>query len=151
MPTVSLTGADTVIIAGQVLLDFADADNCLLEYPNDLVATKVGKNGNSIYALNTMGLLVDVTLRLIRGSDDDKFMDQFVADTKQDFAGFELLDGTFTKRVGDGQGNITNDTYILSGGVIKKQVAAKSNVEGDTEQSISIYHLTFANADRAIL
>ncbi len=151
MPVVSLTGNDTVVIGGRVLTDFADADNAAMTYPNELAAVKTGKNGNSIYAWNEMGRIVEVVLRMIRGSDDDKFLNGLLATQKADFAAFVLLDGEFVKRVGDGAGNISNDTYLLDGGIFSKQVEAKSNVEGDTEQSLSIYSLKFANGDRAVM
>ena len=58
--------------------------------------------------------------------------------------------GQFVKKIGDGQGNITSDTYVCSGGVFTKQVEGKSNVEGDTEQSTATYTVKFSNAPRAI-
>lgn len=151
MSVVSLTGNDTVVIAGRVLTDFADADNATLEFPNELAAVKVGKNGNAIYALNSTGRMVDVTLRLIRGSSDDAFLNSLLAAQNANFAATVLLNGQFVKRVGNGQGVVTSDTYFTSGGIFNKGVAAKSNVEGDTEQSVALYTLKFANGDRAQL
>lgn len=150
MPVASLTGQDTIVLAGRVLRDFADGDVAKLEYPNELAAVKTGKNGNSIFAFNTMGLQCEMTLRVIRGSEDDNFLNALLAQMRADFASFVVLDGQFVKRVGDGNGNITNDTYLVGGGVFTKNVAANSNVEGDTEQSISMYTLKFANADRSV-
>jgi hypothetical protein len=151
MSVVSLTGQDTVVIAGRVLTDFGDADNATLEFPNELAAVKVGKNGNAIYALNATGRMADVVLRLIRGSDDDSFLNTLLAIQNADFARTYLLSGQFVKRVGDGAGNVASDTYFVGGGIFSKAVSAKSNVEGDTEQSLAIYTLKFANADRAQL
>jgi len=59
-------------------------------------------------------------------------------------------DAEFSKKIGDGQGNITSDTYIMSGGVFTKQVEAKSNVEGDSEQSVAIYTIKWSNSPRVI-
>jgi hypothetical protein len=67
-----------------------------------------------------------------------------------DFASFVLMIGQLIKKVGDGLGNITNDTYILSGGVFSKAVEVKTNAEGDTEQSVSIWNMRFSNAPRVI-
>ena len=58
--------------------------------------------------------------------------------------------GEFIKLIGDGSGNVNNDTYVLSGGVFMKQVMAKDNVEGDVTQSVAEYELKFSNAPRAI-
>jgi hypothetical protein len=145
----SLTGNDSFVIAGRILTNFADADNGTVEFPNDIANVKTGKNGNAIFAENNMGRQCDTNLRLIRGSPDDLFLNDLLTQQLADFAAFEVLDGQFIKRVGDGNGNITNDTYLLGGGIFIKQVPGKSNAEGDTEQSLSMYHLKFANSGRA--
>jgi hypothetical protein len=150
MPTVSLTGQDTVYLGGRVFLDFADADNASLTFPNDIASVKTGKNGNSLYALNASGKQADLVLRLIRGSSDDLFLNYLLALQNFDFPSTVLLDGQFVKRLGDGLGNISSDTYQCSGGIFSKQVEVKSNSEGDTEQSLSIYNLKFSNAERSI-
>lgn len=149
--TVSLTGSDTIVIAGRVFNDFADGDNCDLSFPNELMGVKTGKNGNSIYAFNATGRQCDFKARVIRGSADDKFLNDIMQDMIADPAGFVLLEGQMTKRTGDGIGNITHDTYIVSGGVFTRQVPAKSNVEGDTEQAVVVYEFKFTNTNRAIL
>jgi len=151
MSVVSLTGNDTIVIAGRVLTDFGDADNATLEFPNELAAVKVGKNGNAIYALNATGRMADVVLRIIRGSNDDAFLNNLLAIQNANFAATVLLTGQFVKRVGNGLGGVMSDTYFTSGGIFSKGVNAKSNVEGDTEQSLAIYTLKFSNADRAQL
>ena len=151
-PTVnSLTGNDTFVLNGRVLTNFADADNGTVSFPNDIAAVKTGKNGNAIFAENKMGLQAETTLRLIRGAADDVYLNDLLAQQLQDFAAFVLMTGQFVKRVGDGQGNIQNDTYLLAGGVFVKQPEAKSNAEGDTEQSLTIWHLKFSNVGRAQL
>jgi hypothetical protein len=150
LPTVvSLTGNDTVVLSGRVLTNFGDADNATLTFPSDIAAVKTGKNGNAIFALNTMGLQAEMVLRIIRGSQDDLFLNGILSTQLLDFSSFVLLTGQFIKRIGDGQGNVQNDTYLVAGGVFMKQVEAKSNVEGDTEQSLAIYHVKFSNVGRA--
>ena len=151
MPTVSLSGNDTVLLGNRVFTDVADGDYFTFTFPNELAAVKTGKNGNSIFALNATGKQAEATLRLIRRSSDDKFMDALLQQQLNDFAGFSLLLGVFVKRAGDGQGNVTNDTYRMAGGMFSHQVDAKSNAEGDTDQSVSVYRLRFTNAERAIL
>lgn len=150
MATVAMSGADSVQINNTVLTDLADGDCIVLEYPNEIAQVKTGKNGNAIYGLNESGKQANLKIRLIRGSDDDKFMNNLLAQQQANFAGTTLMIGEFVKLVGNGKGNITNDTYIVSGGVFTKQVMAKSNVEGDTAQSVSEYEIRFSNAPRAI-
>ena len=146
----SLTGDDTLVIAGIVITDVCDGDWFTYNFENDLANVKRGKNGNTIYAENAMGLVANATLRLLRGSDTDKQLNTLMQSQFDDFSAFVLLDGQFVKRVGDGQGNITSDTGRMSGGIFKRAVDARSNAEGDTEQSVSVYNFTFGEIDRAI-
>lgn len=150
MSTVSLTGSDTIVINSKVISDLADGDCVNMEFPNEMATLKTGKNGNVIYSLNETGQEATVVMRLIRGSSDDRFMNNLMAIQKQNFAGFVLLTGEFIKKIGDGEGNVRNDTYILSGGIFTKEIAAKNNTEGDVEQSISLYELKFSKAPRVI-
>ena len=150
MTTAALSGNDTININGRIFNDFADGDIASLSYPNELIAMKVGKNGNTLYSFNETGKECDLTLRVIRGSADDKFLNNVFTTMKQDFSAFTLLTGELIKRIGDGSGNITRDIYSLTGGVITKPPEAKSNVEGDTEQSIVLYTFKFSNAPRTL-
>lgn len=148
--TVSLSGQDTAIINDRVLTDLADGDCIVMEFPNELMAVKKGKNGNTIYGFNAQGELANITIRVIRGSADDKFLNGLLSQQRANGASFPLLTGEFIKLLGDGLGNVLNDTYILGGGVFRNQVAAKSNVEGDAAQSVAEYKFTFGNAPRAL-
>lgn len=148
--SVSLTGNDTLVIAGIVISDMADGDWFTMTFNNALANVKRGKNGNTIYAENSMGLVGEAVLRVLRGSADDKALDSLLQQQLQDFSGFVLLDGQFTKRVGDGNGNVSPDTGRMEGGVFDHSIDSKSNAEGDTDQSVSVYRITFGNVERAI-
>lgn len=150
MGAVALSGSDTITINNTPLADLADGNCVELTFPNDIAAVKTGKNGNSIYGLNESGKQCEVKIRVLRASTDDKFLNGLLVQQQANFAGFSLIIGEFIKKIGDGQGNITSDTYVMSGGVFTKQIEGKNNVEGDTEQSIAIYTLKFSNAPRAI-
>lgn len=150
MGAVALTGNDTINIQNRVFTDLADGNCVELTFPNDIANVKTGKNGNSIYGLNESGKQAEAKVRVLRGSADDKFLNNLLTQQQNNFAGTVLLIGQFIKKIGDGKGNITSDTYIMSGGVFTKQVEAKSNVEGETEQSISIYTIRYSNAPRVL-
>ena len=155
MPSATLTGKDTIVLTwgsiSRTLLNFGDGDVVNLEFPNDLFTVKRGKNGSTMYSQNANGSLVDVTLRILRGSADDQWLNSILKSCISDPPSFSLLQGVFTKRLGDGFTNITNDQYLLFGGIFKKKVAAKDNVEGETEQALSIYPLTFGSDNRALM
>lgn len=150
MPTVAMSGNDTFVLNNRVLNDLPDGNVVELTYPNDIASVKTGKNGNSIYGFNASGFNCEVKIRVVRGSADDKFLNGLLTAQNQNFAGFALMIANFTKKIGDGLGNIINDVYVMSGGVFHKQVEGKSNVEGDSEQSVSIYMLKFSNSPRAL-
>lgn len=151
MSTISLTGKDTVKINDRIINDLADGETVVITLPNELVTVKTGKNGNSIYALNETGRQVDVTMRLIRGSADDKFMNQLLATQKQDLPAFTLIKLDFTKKLGDGAGNILSDINTITGGVFTKAMPdVKENVEGDIEQAVAIYTLKFTDEARLL-
>lgn len=150
MASIALSGADTVSINNHVFANYADQNYVELTFPNEIANVKTGKNGNSIYGLNETGRQCEVKIRVLRGSADDKFLNGLLAQQQNNFAGTVLLIGQFVKKIGDGKGNITSDTYVLSGGIFSKQVEGKSNADGDTEQSVAMYTLKFSNAPRAL-
>lgn len=151
MASIAVTGQDTLSLNNRVIVDFADANCAELTFPNEIGNIKTGKNGNSIYSLNTSGRQAELKIRLLRAGADDKFLNGLLANQQLDFAGTALLIGSFVKRIGDGSGkNIASDTYVLQGGIFIKIPEGRTNVEGETEQSVSIYTIRFANAQRVI-
>jgi hypothetical protein len=149
--TISLNGDDTIVIGGRVIQDVGDGDVAELAFPNEFMAVKTGKNGNSIYSFNSTGEQCDLKLRVLRGSDDDRFLNSEVLALRSDPPSYQVLDAQLVKRIGDGSGNVSNDTYVLGGGVPTRNVGAVENVEGSTDQAISIYEFKFTNSKRAIL
>lgn len=146
--SVSLTGKDTTIINERVFSDLATGDCVSLTFPNNLAEALIGKNGNTIYAFNSTGKQCTATIRVIRGSADDKYLASQMTSYINDPAAYVLLSGEFIKRAGDGAGNITADIYQMRGGMVQKIPETKENVEGDTEQAITIYQIIFANTSR---
>lgn len=149
MATYTVTGDDTFTIAGRILNDLSNGDTVTLTYPNDIVTVTTGKNKNSIYAKNETGNNVDVVIRVNRGSDDDRFLNGLLSDQNRDLAAFVLMNAELAKRNGDGTGAVIADIYTLQGGVFTRNVDTRENVEGDTEQAVSIYTLKFALATRS--
>jgi hypothetical protein len=145
-----IAGEDTYSIFDRVLNDFADDDVSTITLPNDRVTMKTGKNGNTIYSKNAQGINGDSVIRIIKGSSDDRFLQGKLNDSEKDFAATELANGQFVKRLGDGEGNISNEVYTLRGGIITKIPESKENVSGDTVQGVSIYTIKYALVKRNI-
>jgi len=150
MNNVSMTGGDSLLINDTLIDDLADGDAFDLTFPDDLATVTIGKDGNAIFSKNESGSRAEAVMRVLRGSPKDKYLNNLLTLQNQNFAGMTLLNGEFIKKVGNGQGQITADTYILQGGVFTKMVPGKTNSTGEAEQSISIYTMQFAKAGRAI-
>lgn len=151
MSVLRLTGADTITINGRLITDLPHAEVAKLTYPSDICVVKTGKNGNAIYAKNETGNQATLELKVLRGGVDDKILNSQMSLYNTNSAGYVLMNGELVKVFGDGAGNLTKDTYVLTGGVITKRVEAVSNVEGDVEQAIATYTMQFAIAPRSIV
>jgi hypothetical protein len=145
MPTVSLTGQDTVTINGVIFSDLADGTPFDITFPEPLGRVKAGKNGNTIYAKNEMGRVADITLRILLGGANDKYLNALLQQWITDPSAFTLMTAVFCKRFGDGQGNVESKVYNCSGGFFLRQVEAKTSAEGDPEQSVAVWPLQFGN------
>jgi hypothetical protein len=150
MATFSLVGSDTIKINQRILADLPHGEVAKVTYETDLVTVKTGKTGNTIFAQNASGLSATMELKVIRGSADDAALNSILQNYKGNPTAFTLISAELVKRLGDGQGNVIADAYVLTGGVISKQVEVTSNVEGDVEQGVSAYTMKFAFAARAI-
>lgn len=151
MAVMRLVGSDTVIIGERTFTDFGADEIGSLKFTTDIATVKTGKNGNAIFAANESGNQATLELKLLRGGDDDKHLQTKMAAYKTNPIAFTLLSGSVTKNIGDGAGNSTYDTYVLTGGVFTKNVDVVMNVSGDTEQAMSVYTIQFAVAPRAIV
>jgi hypothetical protein len=151
MATISLTGNDTIQISGRVLRNLGDGDVVKLTFPNELIGMKSGKNGNTVANSNAQGRQAEVELRLLRGSPDDIALQTQLAAQLADLPSFQVLDGYFVKRIGDGSGGISFDTYIGKFGLFLKIPEAAENVEGNTDPALAIYHIKYGTFKRANL
>lgn len=149
MPSISFTGQDSIVWydinnpGGFSLRNFGDGDILTITWGSDIANTRVGKNGNVISARNAEGDAADVTIRLLRGSNDDKTLNSVEAQYLQNPTAFVTPSIVATKMIGDGKGNITRDVYNLNFGTPKRHVDMKENVSGDTEQALAIHQYMF--------
>lgn len=146
----NIVGSDTLTVFGRVINNFADGDISTFVFNNDRSAVKTGKNGNTIFALDETGKNSVTTLRIMLGSADDAFLQGILTGSDNDFTSTILGAGEFVKNVGDGSGGVRRIVWTLGGGMITKYVGGKGNVQGDTEQGVGVYTITFAKAIRSI-
>lgn len=150
MAIFTLTGEDTLTLFDRTFNDFADGEVSTFTFPNEIVGVKTGKNANTIYAKNETGNNCTAVIRLMRGSSDDQFLRNKVAIQQRDFVSSQLASGQLVKRLGDGSGVVIRDVYNLEGGIITHIPETKTNAEGDTEQGVTVYNITFARATISI-
>lgn len=148
------TGKDTLVLEDKngkwVLTDFADGTVAELTAPNELSAITTGYNGNSLGSHNEPGRQRDLTLRLVKGSNDDKRLNTNYNNWKDRDAGFKPIYGWFTKIVKDGNGGSTTDTVECYFGLPTGQPTQSTVTDGNTEQVVSVYTLRFGNSRRLL-
>lgn len=133
-----------------VLSDFADGTVAELSAPNELSQMTTGYNGNSLAAHNEPGRQRELTLRLVKGSSDDKRFNQFYTFWKNRDLRFRPLTMSFTKNVAHGDGSITNDKVSCFAGYPAGQPTQMSDMAGNTEQVVSVYMIRFGNSERSM-
>ena len=149
MAIYALTGDDQIIINQVPLNDFPDGDIGTLAIQNTISEMTTGKDANTIFALNEAGKNAILTVRVLMGSSDDKRLNGLIPQTSK-FASYSLVEGSLIKQIGDGFGNISYNTYMLSGGMVNKLPDVRINVNGDGQQAVVEYQIIFALASRAI-
>lgn len=151
MATFAVTGYDGLTINERPIIhDLADGSVIEIQYQNDRVGISTGKDGNTVFADNRQGNNAVLNLRVLRGTPTDRWLNGLSAQQDKDFVAFELLRGAFAKRIGDGKGNVSFDTYTLLGGAFQRYPDVSENNQGETEQGVTIYQIIFADVSRAI-
>lgn len=147
---VALTGKDTIALNGVQMNNLGPGDCFVGEFPNDLVKISVGKNGNVAAALDASGQVFETTIDVLRGSPEDIYLIGQLAAIEQDLPSFKMMTGNFVKRIGDGQGGVTQDSYVAANGVVKRKPGVKENVAGDTAQAIRQHRIVFGKCIIAV-
>lgn len=148
------TGKDTIIVndyMGEfVLSDLADGVCAELVANNDLSSTSTGFNGNSLGAHNEPGRQRELTLRLVKGSEDEKRLNKSYNFWKQRNPLFRPFTMKFIKRVEHGDGNATEDTVKCYFGLPSGQPGHTADTTGNTDQVVAVYMIRFGNSEHSM-
>ncbi len=148
------TSLDTIILEDYqgewILSDFADGTVAELTAPNDLSTTSTGYNGNSLGAHNEPGRQRECTIRIVKGSGDDKRINKFYNMWKNKDLRMKPLKGSFTKNIGHSDGSITKDTVECYFGLPAGQPTQMVDTAGNIDQVVSVYMIRFANSERSM-
>lgn len=148
------TGQDTLQVTdfrGEFTLsDFADGSVAELSAPNELATVTTGYNGNGLGAHNEPGRQRQLTLRLVKASQDDKRINETFELWKKRDMRFKPLKMSFTKNITHSDGNVTHDTVECYFGLPTGVPTQSIDTTGNVEQVVSVYTLTFADYKRIV-
>lgn len=152
MSRVVLVSAGSFVSDSRVFSDFADGEFIVLTFPDEIATVTIGKNGNAIYSKNFAGTACTLSIRFLRGSEDDKYLNQRLIQQNADpnFSSTVLHQSQVIKMLGDGKGNTENDTYNLEDGILVQQPESRSLGEGDAENGIIMYNWKYRKGGRVI-
>ena len=141
----------------RTITSFADGDYARVTFPNDIMNFTIGKNRNMLAAFNAMGTLAELELRLLRGSKEDKFLQDSFPSFASDSLSFNFLFAKVIKNLGTNVGGAANATastieeiYTLNNGIISKAPEIVSNVSGSTDQGVVVWQVRFAEFTRTV-
>lgn len=136
------------------ITSFADGDYARVTFPNDIMNFTIGKNRNMLAAYNAMGTLAELELRLLRGSKEDKFLQDQFPTFASDELSFSFIFAKVIKNLGVSNEGATASTieeiYTLNNGIISKAPEIVSNVSGSTDQGVVVWQVRFAEFTRTV-
>ena len=139
MDNMVLTGDDVFKINDTIIDELANGETVSVTFPNDINNVEKGKNGIGLYAKNEAGSISETVFRVKRGGVNDRFLNNILNSMLNDLASFTLMKMEFIKRLGDGEGTIFSDTYVLKGGIFSKFPETRGDSTGSVEQAIAVY------------
>lgn len=139
----------------RTITSFADGDYARVTFPNDIMNFTIGKNRNMLAAYNAMGTLAELELRLLRGSKEDKFLQDQFPTFASETLNFNFLFAKVIKDLGTSIGGSAGvvrieETYTLNNGIISKAPEIVSNVSGSTDQGVVVWQVRFAEFTRTV-
>jgi len=138
----------------RTITSFADGDYARVTFPNDIMNFTIGKNRNMLAAYNAMGTLAELELRLLRGSKEDKFLQDQFPTFASDELSFSFIFAKVIKNLGVSNEGATASTieeiYTLNNGIISKAPEIVSNVSGSTDQGVVVWQVRFAEFTRTV-
>ncbi len=150
----SYTGQDTLQLKDYqgwfTLSDFADGAVAELSAPNEIATVTTGYNGNGLGAHNEPGRQRQLTLRLVKASQDDKRLNESLELWKKRDMRFDPFKMSFTKNITHSDGNVTHDTVECYFGLPTGVPVTSIDTQGNTEQVVSVYTITFADYKRVV-
>lgn len=151
--TEAYTSVDTLAFEDNegkwILNDFADGVVAELSAPNELSAITTGYNGNALGSHNEPGRQRELTLRVVKGSYDDKRLNKNYNLWKDRSITFKPLKSYFTKLIALDNGN-TTDTVECYFGLPTGQPTQQTITDGNTDQVVSVYTIRYANSKRVM-
>jgi hypothetical protein len=147
MSSVVLLSDDTIDINGTVLTALSNGTYSELTFGDELTTTEIGKNGNALITRKSAGQRGELSIRIMTGSADDKYLNNLLVSQMSKAPSFVPLTG-YAAKIMNVDGKPVTLTYTFSGGSFMKQVESMSTTEGSADQIVSVYRLRFAVVTR---
>jgi len=122
----------------RIFSDFANGNFLTLEFGNQISTREKGRGG-SIITYNTNDDVATLTIRLIKNSPDDIFLNGNYADYKRSPETFVLFTGSLSIKTGNGSGSATTENYTLSEGSFLNRPNFTTDTAGDVETGVSVW------------
>ena len=150
MAAIALTGDDSLNLMGHEFSEFASGNWFEMNPLTDAWSLSMGMGGNIHANYNIEGEIWGGMLRIIRGGNDDKFLNSYLQSSRINPIGMVMLAGVLTKRIGHGTGKISYERWVLKNGVYQRHVGITSAASGDAEVALTQYSFIFPAPIRAI-
>ena len=136
------TNGLTLTLNGRRFTDFQEGDTIVLEFPNPATSKRRGVDGNYVVSKTSNGDECNLTLNLLKATDDDSFLNDAV---NQDLP--VVLEGSLQAGfIRNGSEGI--DSYSLEGGSITTKPTHTTNtIEGN---DLMTYVINVATARRSV-
>jgi len=122
----------------RVFSDFANGNFLGLEFGNQISTREMGRGG-SVISYNSNKKQATLTVRLIKGSPDDVFLNGVLSDYDRSPETFVLFAGSISMMLGDGTGSSTTENFLLTEGSFINQPNFTTDTGGDAESGVSVW------------
>lgn len=133
---------DTIILNSRLITDLANESVMQITLPNDVIVRTAAKDGNVVFSVNEEGYRSEITLRVLLGSADDKFLNGLCLPSTGDITTAIAFPLIVTKIYGDGTGSQSKAQYTIENCMMTKTSPDYINsTTGDVNQGISEYSM----------
>jgi len=138
---VSLLGKGSLFFGSaepRMFADFANGNFLTLDFGNQISTKEMGRGG-TIIAYNSNQEQATLTVRLVKASPDDLYLNGVLSDYKRSPETFVLFTGSLSISNNDGSGSATMENFLLTEGCFINQPNFTTDSGGDVEGGVAVW------------